>query len=102
MTIYIYIRLHPAGMSVAHGKVSSCSNSSSLMTDLNGILLGVKEELIPVVMTIDPMPQAIIKVLSCECATNCCIVGVHAINAIAISHSPAERESNTIRNTAYV
>ena len=40
-------------------------------------------------MTLDPIPQAITEVVSCECKTNCCIGG-------------AKRESNTICNTADV
>ena len=50
-------------------------------------------------MALDPMPQAIIEVLSSECKTNCCIVGVNAIKYNCIAHSPAKSESNTIRNT---
>ena len=72
---------------------------------INGILVGVKEEgakLIPVMMTLDSIPQAIIEVVSCECKTNCCIAGANAIKYHCIVHSPAKRESNTIRNTSYV
>ena len=53
-------------------------------------------------MTLDPIPQAIIEVVSCECKTNCCIGGVNAIKYNCIAHSPAKGESNTIRNTAEV
>ena len=49
-------------------------------------------------MTLDPIPQAIIEVVSCECKTYCCIGGVNAIKYNCIAHSPAKRESNTIRN----
>ena len=71
---------------------------------INGILVGVKEEgeRIPVMMTLDPIPQAIIEVVSCECKTNCCIGVVNAIKYNCIAHSPAKKESNTIRNTADV
>ena len=63
---------------------------------INGILVGVKEEggkLIPVMMTLDPIPQAIIEVVTCECKTNCCIAGVYAMKYHCIAHSPATRES---------
>ena len=53
-------------------------------------------------MTLDPIPQAIIEVVSGECKTNCCIGGVNAMKYNYIAHSPAKRESNTIRNTADV
>ena len=68
------LRSHPAGMSVAYGKVSSHSKSSSLMMDVNYLsmvfLVEAKEEggkLIPAMMTSDPIPQAIIDIVSCEC-----------------------------------
>ena len=38
-------------------------------------------------MTLDPIPQAIIEVVSCECKTNCCIEGVNAIKYNSIAHS---------------
>ena len=53
-------------------------------------------------MTLDPLPQAIIEVVSCECETNCCIGGVDAIKYKCIAHSLVKRESNTIRNTTDV
>ena len=64
----------------------------------------VKEggKLIPVMMTLGSIPQAIIEVVSCECKTNCWTGGVNAIKYHCIVHAPAKRESNTIRNTAYV
>ena len=67
--------------------------------------MGVKYEgdkLIPVMVTLDPTPKANIEVVSCECKTNCCIGGVNAIKYNFIAHSPAKRESNTIRDTAEV
>ena len=72
---------------------------------INGILVGVKQEgykPIPVMMTLDPIPQAIIEVVSCDCKTNCWIGGINAKKYKCIAHSPAKRESNTIRNTADV
>ena len=53
-------------------------------------------------MTLDPIPQAIIEVVSWECKTNCCIGGVNGIKYHNIAHSPAKREHNIIRNSAYV
>ena len=53
-------------------------------------------------MTLDPIPQAIIEVVSCECKTNCCIGGVNAIKYNCIALFPVKRESNTIRNTVDV
>ena len=53
-------------------------------------------------MTLDPVPQAIIEVMSCECKTNCSIGGVNAIKYNSIAHSPAKRESNSICSTADV
>ena len=72
---------------------------------INGILVGVKLEgdnPILIMMILDPIPQAIIEVVSCECNTNCCIGGVNVIKYNCITHTPAKRESNTIRNTADV
>ena len=63
---------------------------------------GEGDKSIPVMMTLDPIPQAIIEVVSCECKTNCCIGGVNAIKYNCIAHSPTKRESNTIRNTSDV
>ena len=66
---------------------------------------GVKYEedkLIPVMMTLDPIPQAIIEVLSFKCKTNGFIGSINAIKYNCIAHYPAKRESNTIRNTADV
>ena len=42
-------------------------------------------------MTLDPIPQAIIEVVSCEYKTNCCIGGVNAIKYKCIAHSPAKK-----------
>ena len=53
-------------------------------------------------ITLDPIPQAIIEVVSCECKTNWCIEGVNAIKYNCTAHFPVKRESNTIRNTADV
>ena len=53
-------------------------------------------------VTLDPIPQAIIEVVSCECKTNCGNGVVNAIKYNCIVHSPAKWESNTIRNTAEV
>ena len=72
---------------------------------INGISVGVKYEgdkPIPVMITLNPIPQAITKVVSCGFKTNCCNGGVNAIKYNCIAHSPANRESNTIRNTADV
>ena len=59
---------------------------------INGISVGVKEggKLIPVMMTCNPIPQAIIEVVSCGCKTNCCIGGVNAIKCHCIAHSFAK------------
>ena len=80
-------------------------NNDGCQLFINAILAGVKEEgdkLIALMTTLDPVPQAIIEVVSCECKTNYCIGGVNAIKYHCIAHSPAKRESNTIRNTAYI
>ena len=72
---------------------------------INGILVGVKDEgwkLIPVMITLDSIPWAIIEVVSCECKANCCIPGVYAIKYHYIAYSPAKRESITIRSSSYV
>ena len=75
---------------------------------INGILVGVGGKggkLIQVMMTmmaLDPIPLAIIEVVSWESKTNCCFGGVNAIKYHSIAHSPARRERNTISNTAYV
>ena len=80
----------------------------SLMMDINYSSMvfqwGVKsgDKPIPVMMILDPKPQAIIEVVSCECKTNCCIGGVNAIKYNCITHSPAKRESIAIHNTADV
>ena len=53
-------------------------------------------------ITLNPIPQAIIEVVSCEFKTKCCIGGVNTIKYNCIAHSPAKRENNTIRNTSNV
>ena len=91
-------------MSVACGKGSLRSKSSSLMMDVNYssmiFLVGVKEEggkLSLVMMNLDSISQATIDVVSCECKTHCCNGGVNAIKYHCIAHSPAKWDSNTIR-----
>ena len=66
------------------------------------LFINANSKLIPDMMILDLIPQAIIEVVSCECITNRCIGGVNAIKYHCIAHSPAKRESNTIRNTAIV
>ena len=75
-------------------KWSLCSKSSSLMVGVNYssmvFLVGVKEEggkLIPIMMNLDSIPQAIIEVVICEFKTDCCIGVVMPYNTTAL-HTP--------------
>ena len=72
---------------------------------INGILVGDKGEwckLIPIMITLDPIPQVIIEVVSFECKTNCCNGGVNAIKYNSLHTPVPNRKSNTVCYTADV